>query len=559
MTPSPSPAPRPVSSPMPRPTLTPLPTPVVDPILQGMTLEQKIGQVMSIGFDGPEVDPGLQEMIEKYHVGGINLFARNIASPVQVAEMTAQMQKLALASGHPGLLIAIDQEGGRVARLTEDKGFTEVPGAMAIAATGKLENATLAASLLAGEMRAVGINVDFAPDLDVNNNPNNPVIGIRSYGSDPQKVSEYGLKFIQGLKSGAIIAVGKHFPGHGDTAVDSHVSMPVVPHDRARLEAVEFVPFKAAIRAEVPVIMSAHVSFPVIEPTTGLPATLSSKVLTGLLRQELAFQGVIATDALEMGALGQSGYPVPLAAATALQAGADLLLFNRDHAVQKEAFNLIREWVQAGKISLARLDDAVKRILILKARYQVLEPEPAEPSITSALVGTKVNQKLASSLAAQSITLLRDQARLLPLKSDDRVVVVESPSVRGLGKMLMASYYEVADQPTKKDIEMVLNMTFNRPKVIIPTSDAILNPQQVDLVKAVLKTGVPVIVVAVRGPYDLLAFPEAGTYLATYGFPPPTLRALVDILNGKSAPVGRLPVELPELYGRGAGLQGFER
>lgn len=555
---TPKSTPKPVSSMTPRPTSTRIPTPVVDPIVQAMTLEQKIGQIMTIGFDGPELDSGLREMIEQYHIGGINLFARNITSPDQLAQLNVEMQKLAMASGHPGLLIAVDQEGGRVARLTEDKGFTELPGAMAIAATGKPENAAKTANLLAAEMRAVGINVDYAPDLDVNNNPNNPVIGIRSFGSDPEMVIEYGLEFFQGLRSGAIIAVGKHFPGHGDTQVDSHVSMPLVAQDRLRLEEIEFAPFKAAVRAEIPVIMSAHVAFPAIEPNVNLPATLSGNIMTGLLREEFGFQGVIATDALEMGALGKSGFPVPLAAATALQAGADLLLFNRDHAVQKEAFILIREWVSTGKIPLSRLDDAVRHILILKAQYRILKPELTDPSSLSVLVGTAAHQKVAYDLASQSITLLRDQDRLLPLSAEDRVVVVEPPAARGLGRLLSASFYEVAEKPTKKDIEMVMNMTFNLPKVIIATSDAILNPSQVELIKSVQKTGVPVIVVALRGPYDLMAFPDVGTYLATYGSPPPTLRALADALLGKFMPSGRLPVALPGLYELRAGMQGYD-
>ena len=188
------------------------------------------------------------------------------------------------------MFIAIDQEGGRVARLTEDKGFTEFPSAMAIGATADPENAYRMASAMAAEMRAVGINVDFAPDLDVNNNPANPVIGTRSFSSDPNKVAAFGAAFARGLQENGILAFGKHFPGHGDTGTDSHIALPLVPHDRARLDQIELVPFKAAIAENFAGIMSAHVTFPAIDPNPGMPATLSRPVLTGLLRDELGFQ-----------------------------------------------------------------------------------------------------------------------------------------------------------------------------------------------------------------------------------------------------------------------------
>ncbi len=224
-------------------------------------------------------------MIGKYHIGGVVFFARNVQSPQQAAELTNKLQQTAIENGNPGLFIAIDQEGGRVARLTEDTGFTEFPSAMAIGATADPENAYRMASAMAAEMRAVGINVDFAPDLDVNNNPANPVIGTRSFSSDPNKVADFGAAFARGLQENGILAFGKHFPGHGDTGTDSHFALPLVPHDRARLDQIELLPFKAAIAENIAGIMSAHVTFPAVDPNPGMPATLSRSVLTGLLRE----------------------------------------------------------------------------------------------------------------------------------------------------------------------------------------------------------------------------------------------------------------------------------
>ena len=522
-----------------RPPTTP--SPDIEALLAQMTLEEKIGQVMVIGFDGLEADAGLLEMIQKYHVGGVILFARNVDSPRQVAALTNALQSAA----HPGLLIAIDQEGGRVARLTENKGFTEFPSAMALTATGDVEASRSVAQAMAAEMRAVGINTDFAPDLDVNNNPANPVIGIRSFSSEPELVAEYGVAFLEGLQSGGVLAFGKHFPGHGDTGVDSHVSLPLVPHERARLEAVEFVPFKAAMSANVAGIMSAHVTFPAIDATPGLAATLSPKVLTGLLRDELGYGGLLVTDSLEMGALAQSGYPVPVAAATALQAGADLLLFNRDHTLHRAAFREIQTWVQDGRIPETRLNEAVRRVLQAKARFGLLLPEPVDVAAADAACGTPETKALSRAVVNQSITLVRTGSpAALPLAPGSKLLVVETPAANGLGRELDVPFIVVDEQPTRAQRQSALSMARDGRGVIVAVADASRFPEQVKLVEAFVKTSSPVIVVAIRTPYDLAAMPEQATLLATYGLNPPTLEALLNVLWGETLPQGHLPVTL---------------
>jgi beta-N-acetylhexosaminidase len=528
-----------------------------------MTPEQKIGQVMMVGFDGTEASPDLLEMITKYHVGGVILFARNIESPEQVARLTGDLQRAALDSGHPGLFIAIDQEGGRVARLTEDKGFTEVPGAMAIAATGDVASAQKIAAILAGEMNAIGVNIDFAPDLDVNNNPQNPVIGLRSYGSQPDEVAKFGVATIQALQSNGILAVGKHFPGHGDTGTDSHVALPLVPHDRARLEQVEFVPFEAAMLNGVAGIMSAHIVFPAIDPTPGLPATLSPAVLTGLLRQEMGFQGLIFTDSLDMGALGEAGYPTPLAAATALKAGADVLLMNRDYVMHKLVICQISTWLEEGDLPPERLDDAVRRVLDFKERFHVLKPALVDPAAAAGRCGTNASIAISRDIANRSITLLRDAAGLLPLRQDTRYLVVEMPAAQGLGRALRLTSQSVSAEPTDAEIRQVIGLAKgnnNDPRVVIlPTSDANRSPAQAALGKALLDAGIPTIAIAIRNPYDILAYPSIGTYLVTYGANPPAFEALSALMWGKITPSGRLPVEIPGLFQPGDGSQNFHQ
>ena len=513
--------------------------------LASMTTGQKVGQLMMIGFDGTTVDVELRRMISDNHIGGVILFARNVQSPEQVARLTNELQKIALESEHPGLFIAIDQEGGRVARLTESAGFTEFPSAMSIGATGDPENAYRMATAMAAEMRAVGINVDFAPDLDVNNNPSNPVIGTRSFSSDPAKVAEYGVAFARGLQENGVLAFGKHFPGHGDTGVDSHIDLPRVAHDRARLDEVELFPFRAAIQSDIAGIMSAHVTFPAIDPTPGLAATLSRPVLTGLLREELGYDGLIATDSLEMGALAATGYPPPVGAPLALAAGADILLFNRDHAMHKEAFTNLLQTIENGKVSQEQLNASVSRILKAKGKFNILYPTLiSEPVQAGESTATPQHQALAWEFAQKAITLLKDEASLLPLKPGERILVIETPAARGLGTLLNGTSLEIKNEPETDDILLALSMVDGIDKIIVATTDASFYPGQVRLVIDLLTKHPNVVVVSVRTPYDVHVLPMVSTVLAAYGGNSPTLRAIADVLTGRAKATGTLSVAL---------------
>ncbi len=529
------------------PIKEPVTIPNASPMLQpgSLTLEQKIGQLMIIGFDGLTVNAELRNMIVDYHVGGVILFARNVQSPEQVARLTNELQKIAIASGHPGLFIAIDQEGGRVARLTEETGFTEFPAAMAIAATGDPGNARRMAAAMAVEMRAVGINVDFAPDLDVNNNPSNPVIGVRSFSSDPAKVAEYGLAFAQGLQENGVLAFGKHFPGHGDTGVDSHIDLPLVPHDRARLDQVELVPFQAAIQADFAGIMSAHVTFPAIDPTPGMPATLSYPVLTDLLRYELGYDGLIVTDSLEMGALAAHGYPPQVSAPLAFAAGADLLLFNRDHAMHRQVFASLVQAVGEGKISQEQVDASVQRILQAKQRFGLMAPQLVELEAVADSVRTIEHLELSRNLARQSVTLLRDPRKLIPINTDQSTILVEPGAMRGLTKGLGDLTLQVDAQPASAQIADVIHVAHDRYTVIVMIYDLDNNTKQLKLMQELVNRDVPIVVIAARNPFDVPLLPESVTVLVTYGFNPPVREALMEMLAGDIQPTGALPVELP--------------
>ena len=509
------------------------------------TLEQKIGQLMIIGFDGIEAESGLLEMIRKYHIGGVILFARNVHSPQQVAQLTNKLQQTAIEGGNPGLFIAIDQEGGRVARLTENTGFTEFPSAMAIGATADPENAYRMASAMAAEMRAVGINIDFAPVLDVNNNPANPVIGTRSFSADPKMVATFGAAFARGLQDNGVLAFGKHFPGHGDTGTDSHIALPLVPHDRARLGQIELVPFKLAIAENFAGIMSAHVTFPAIDPSPGVPATLSRAVLTGLLRDELDFQGLIITDSLEMGALAENGFPPRVGATLAFAAGADVLLYNRDHTMHKQAFANLVQAVIEGKVSQEQLDSSVRRILEAKEKFGILKPTLImEPDKAGEYTATAEHHTLALELAQKAITLLKDDASLLPLKAGEPLLVIETVAARGLGALLGATTLEIKNEPDASAVIAALNLASDGCKIIVTATDTNVNAGQVKLVTELLAKTPNVIIVSVRTPYDISVLHTAPTVLASYGGNAPTLQAVTDVLMGNSEAFGVLPVTL---------------
>ena len=302
----------------------------VDEILAAMSVQEKVGQLFMVYFEGPALSAPLRQMIEDYHIGGVVLFAiaGNIESTTQVANLINDAQATAVQSGaQVPLFVSVDQEGGPVVRLTD--GFTVFPSQMAVGATASVTQARRMATVTAQELKALGFNMNLAPVLDVNNNPDNPVIGLRSFGSSPEQVAALGTAMIEAYRAQGMVATAKHFPGHGDTAVDSHYGLPVVPHDRAHLDSVEFPPFRAAIVADVPAIMTAHVLFPAIDPSAGRPATLSSLVLQDLLRKEMGFDGLIVTDSLSMGALANL-VGATEAAQLAFRAGADLLAYGAD-------------------------------------------------------------------------------------------------------------------------------------------------------------------------------------------------------------------------------------
>lgn len=360
-----------------------------DEIRTDLTLKEKIGQLFMLGFQGETPSKAILRLIRDYRVGGVILFDRNLKNPAQTALLCSSLQ--AQSKAMP-LLIAIDQEGGRVSRLP--KGFTIFPSSASLAAGQSTAHIYRVAEATAKELRAVGINMNLAPVLDVNTNPANPVIGDRSFSENPALVSTMGLTMIAGFQDNHVIACGKHFPGHGDTDMDSHHQLPTVSHDLHRLREVELKPFLHAIRNGLASIMTAHVLYPALDPAD--PATLSKPILTGLLREKLGFEGVVITDDLEMRAIADT-YGPDEGAVKAIEAGADLVLICHDEAGPEAAIKAVAQAVKRKRISEARIEQSILRILQIKEGFLLSHP-PAETSSVKEVVGCSSHRHLLEEI-----------------------------------------------------------------------------------------------------------------------------------------------------------------
>ncbi|WP_322905386.1 beta-N-acetylhexosaminidase [Paenibacillus campi] len=531
------------------------------------TLKQKIGQLFVCGFHDIVPDAQVTELIEKYYIGGVIYFRRNIGTAAQVYHLSASLQQLAKQHRLPPLLIAIDQEGGMVSRIDQEE-LSLIPGNMSLGAADDLELTAAAATISARELHALGINVNFAPCVDVNNNPRNPVIGVRSYGEKPEWVGLHGATAIQAMQAQGVAATAKHFPGHGDTEVDSHYGLASVPHDRQRLEQVELLPFRHAIAAETDLIMTAHVIFPAFEPQP-IPATLSHAVLTGLLRQQMGYNGVIVTDCLEMQAIAKH-VSIPEAAVQALQAGADLLLVSHTLTAQMAAIEAVHTAVQAGRLSQQQIERALQRILELKARRRMDAPAVSEAQF-AALLDARDAKPLLRSVAAQSITVVKDTGQL-PLRRPaagaaglvvwpqiTRRTEVDEPArhetnlAAALSLCGLPAHQLVIDvEPDEQARRHVLQQAATASFVVLVTYTA---AGQLPYGQAQLacelheQLRIPFIVASMRNPYDLNALPNVKTYICAYENRKYAVEALAAVLAGKATASGRLPVTLNERYG----------
>lgn len=527
---------------------------------QPLTLRQKVGQMFICGFETLEPNAAVTQLIEQYGIGGVIYFRRNVKDARQLAGLSAQLQDLSLQCGGQPLFIAVDQEGGMVSRI--EKGATLLPGNMALGAAFAPAGVYASAKIMGKELRQMGVNMNFAPCLDINNNRLNPVIGVRSYGETAAIVGDMGTHAVKGLQDMGVIATVKHFPGHGDTSEDSHHDLPVVPHSMERLMELELAPFIKAIEGGVDAIMTAHVVFAALEES-GVPSTLSYRILTELLREKLGFKGLIVTDCLEMKAISE-GIGVAEGAVRAIEAGSDLVLVSHTLDRQISAIEAVIAAVESGRIPESRIDASLLRIVTHKCKREIQFDKLA--ALPEGPISTPEHQLLAKELSRKSITLVKDEAgRFLDMDESALVVWTEVQSGTEIDEVverqgtLGSALSEISGQPveevyiglfpTEQEIASILQAAESKKQVVVVTYNATFSPGQTRLVKELAKREeLHLLVAAGRNPYDLLEFPEVKTYLACYENRPLAMVSLANVLLGKEKPVGRLPVTLSEQY-----------
>jgi beta-N-acetylhexosaminidase len=526
---------------------------------------------LMLAFRGTSVPAWLGERLAAAPAAGVTLFRQpNLRNPGQVRTLTASLQAAARRRAtHDGLplLIAADQEGGQLLALGD--GFTLFGSPMAIGATGDASLAERVGRAIGRELRAVGVNVDYAPVLDLAVNPANPALGIRSFGDDPHAVGRLAAAWLGGLQAAGVAGVGKHFPGAGPAGEDTHLELAIVDRSRRQLDALELVPFKAAIAAGVQMVMSGHVASPALTGSRTLPATLSRRVMADLLRDELGFHGVAITDALDMKALPQDAtQAVDILAA--IGAGVDLLLSTPDRRAQRRIESALRRAAEVDLFDPDAVRASGTRLAGLRQWLAGFEDPGLE------VVGSAEHADIARELAERSLTLVRDEARVLPLRpSPDARILAIMPAPRDLTPADTSSFvrpglasalrvrHPVVDEivtghpPTAEEVAEILDRAAQYDVVVVGTISATRGSTQAALVDGLHAAGRPVVTVALRTPWDLAAYPAALTHVCTYSILPESMAALASALFGTPAHApfpGRLPVSIEGIAVRGEGL-----
>ena len=554
--------------------LTPEQAKWVDSALRSMPLEEKVGQLLFTTYHGSftstdsEAYANMMHDIDDLHVGGFITITHG--SPLGIvkdqAYPTAVLANMLQSKSKLPLLIGADYERGTAMR--QDEG-TSFPTAMAVAAGGDPKDAYTVGKITALEARAVGVQWVYAPVCDVNNNPGNPIINTRSFGENPQRVSEFVSEFTRGVQENGGLATAKHFPGHGDTATDSHIDLPIIKADRQRMESLELIPFRAAISAGVGSVMTGHLNVPAFEPDPAIPATLSPNILTRLLRDELHFQGLVITDALDMGGITVRYAPGD-AAVRAFLAGADALLMP---PVPDAAYQALLAAAQSGRISKDRLDASVRRLLEAKARLGLNQNRLVDINTLNEKFGSVAWQATAQEISDRGITLLRDKLHLLPLDGakPSRALLVSlyadpepypgidlEAQLRSRFDSLIAlradtkfSRADALKLPAPSDYDIVILALFVR--VSDRKGDIDVPADQIPVIRQIYKSGKPVITLGLGSPYLIERFPQAETWLSAFGISDVAQISLARALFGEIPIRGQLPVTIP-----GVGLKpGF--
>ncbi|MGI9155046.1 MAG: glycoside hydrolase family 3 protein [Marmoricola sp.] len=537
----------------------------VNSTLARMTLQEKIGQLFmtyAYGDSATTTAPAdvaanqkaygvdnASQLIDRYKLGGVIYFAwsNNVNNTEQIARLSNGIQEAALRQPRKvPSLISTDQEGGVVFRVPA----TELPGNMALGAGRSPEDAETAARIGGSELESVGVNWNFAPVADVNVNPANPVIGVRSFSEDPQLTAALTAAQVRGYQDEGIAAAAKHFPGHGDTATDSHTGLPTIDHTRAEWERIDQPPFQAAIDQGIKAIMTAHIVVPSLDPS-GDPATLSKPIMTGILRNEMGYDGVVITDSLEMQGVrdkyGDARVPV-----LALKAGVDMLLMPPNLPL---AYNSVVDAVKSGELSKSRINTSVKRILRLKWDLGLVQDPYVDVAHATEVTRSPAHLEAAQALTDRTPTLVKNADGLLPLAKTGQSVLVTgagtTPTAIVAERMEQrgadADVLETGTNPNQAKIDAAVAAARSHDVTVVLTNRAWMTSAagQRELVRQLTATGKPVIAVAIRDAYDIAYFTEVPAYIATYSYSGVSLESAVRVLYGEVNPQGKLPVTIP--------------
>jgi beta-N-acetylhexosaminidase len=550
-------------------------SPAVRAWMRSLSLRDRVAQLVVVPFYG-ETPNSRTEEFRKYvrwvrdlRVGGLVLVNRvrngsvQHSEPYAMAAFLNRMQKLARIP----LIVAGDFERGDSMRVESE---TKPPHAMAFAATRDPSLSRWAGGLTARQGRALGAPWIFAPVSDVNNNPDNPIVNIRSYGENPEEVAAHVRAFIEGAHAaGPVLVTAKHFPGHGDTSTDSHIALAVSGADKARLEAVEMVPFRAAIAAGVDSVMTAHIAVPALDQPN-VPSTLSHAVLTGLLRDELGFHGLVVTDAMDMSGIAKQ-WSTPQAAAKAIEAGVDVLLMPPD---PEAAVDGVLHAMQQGRISRQRLDESVARVLAAKVRLELNRRKLVDVETAMDALDAPEDLAKVQEVADRAVTLVKNERDAVPLARGGAPLFLmlresrcaeQGRAFAGEAHRLLPNAVVTPLDPSLSDadIDQAAAAAKSASVVVVAAFVSVasyrgtvaLAGNYPKLMGAVLAAGPPVVLAALGNPYLLRSFPAVAAYLATYSTVPPSEIALARALFGEIAIGGRLPVTIPGAAKYGDGIQ----
>jgi len=515
--------------------------------IKELTLEEKLGQLLIVGFHGPVLTDEIRTMINKYKFGNFILYRRNIRNLKQLETLTRDIHEEVMKSVGVMPFIAIDQEGGMVVRIMDKSTF--YPGSMTLAAT-KLENANIIGHMMGKHLIALGINMNLAPSLDINNNPKNPVIGIRSYSDNPDTVSKFGVSLIKGIQDEGIIATAKHFPGHGDAEMDSHLGLPVLPFDKKRLYNMELKPFKEAINNGIKNIMSAHIIFKEVDQEN--PATLSKKILQDILRDELSYKGLITSDCMEMNAISE-GITTPVGVVRGIKAGIDLACVGHTKEKKIESIEKLKQAFNDQLINMEEIDDKIQRILKYKTEiYPVMDKEFLNNKESLNIFKGNHEANIIQGIVDSSLTFVQGKRLELkgkillygcnPEKSSIAEDIIDSNIIDLIKKEI--PFIHTEEYKIDNYSEDLIEKALKYDTVIFTSFNAFNNSSQAKMINELSHRCSNFYVISTRNPYDYLVLEEKINYYTLYECTPNSMKSIIKFLKGEIDAIGKLPIQL---------------